>query len=141
MLLQRKDEISAQALESIALQPFGIHLFMPFHYLIVQYNFKSTIFHITFLWVAVFISHQYKELWLLVTLRHCSFSFSYAFMCFLYSRWSFEFFFCPSAIGAFLMKYSYIGIRFILDLFIKKAPDFSWGAYALLIVFAYAISS
>ena len=45
-------------------------------------------------------------------------------------------FFCPSAIGAFLMKYSYIGIRFILDLFIKKAPDFSWGAYALLIVFS-----
>ena len=44
--------------------------------------------------------------------------------------------FCPSAIGTFLMKYSYIGIRFILDLFIKKAPDFSWGAYALLVVFS-----
>ena len=135
LLRCRKDEISAQALRRINLKPFDILLFMPFHYLIVQYNFKSLIFHITFLWFIVFISHQYKEFWLLVALRHCFFSFSYAFMCFLYGRRSFERFFCPSAIRAFLMKYSYISIRFILDLFIKKAPDFSWGAYALLIVF------
>lgn len=46
----------------------------------------------------------------------------------------FNILFCPSDIGAFLMKYSYIAVKFIIDFFIKKAPQFSWGAYVILIL-------
>lgn len=48
----------------------------------------------------------------------------------------FNLMFCPSRIGNFLMKNSYVAIRFILDTFNKNSLHFSWGSYYVLLLIA-----